>query len=125
MNISENLNLRQWAQDLADWKASGLTRKQWCELHNLSLSAYDYRCKRVRKALQEANRQTESGVISMVEAKQEASEGGPIFAKVNFREADAAVSGICMKLSDVELVIAPDTPIEHLRMILEAFGYAK
>ena len=61
----------------------------------------------------------------MVEAKQEASEGGPIFAKVNFREADAAVSGICMKLSDVELVIAPDTPIEHLRMILEAFGYAK
>lgn len=124
MNISENLNLRQWAQDLADWKASGLTRKQWCQMHNLSLSAYDYRCKRVRKALQEANRQTESGVTSMVAAKQETSEGGPIFAKVNFRQADA-VSGIRMKLSDVELVIAPDTPMEHLRMILEAFGYAK
>lgn len=124
MNISENLNLRQWAQDLADWKASGLTRKQWCELHNLSLSAYDYRCKRVRKALQEANRQTESGVTSMVAAKQETSEDRPIFAKVNFREADSA-SGIRMKLSDVELVIAPDTPMEHLRMILEAFGYAK
>lgn len=124
MNISENLNLRQWAQDLADWKASGLTRKQWCEMHNLSLSAYDYRCKRVRKALQEANQQTESGVTSMVAAKQETSEGGPIFAKVNFRQANA-VSGIRMKLSDVEFVIAPDTPIEHLHMILEAFGYAK
>ena len=124
MNTSENLNLRQWAQDLADWKASGLTRKQWCEMHNLSLSAYDYRCKRVRKALQEAKQEAESPVTTIVPAKQETSEAGPIFAKVNFREANA-VSGIRMKLSDVELVIAPDTPMEHLRMILEAFGYVK
>lgn len=37
-NVSEKINLRQWAQDMADQKASKLSRRKWCESKGIPLS---------------------------------------------------------------------------------------
>ena len=48
MNINEKARLRQWAQDMTDQKASGMTVANWCEANNIKRSTYKKRCKRVR-----------------------------------------------------------------------------
>ena len=37
MNINEKARLRQWAQDMTDQKASGMTVANWCEANNIKL----------------------------------------------------------------------------------------
>ena len=39
MKIQEEHNIRQWAQDMADQKASGLKQKEWCKVHGINLHA--------------------------------------------------------------------------------------
>lgn len=34
--------LQEWAENLADQKAQGLTNKEWCEQHNVSIHIYNY-----------------------------------------------------------------------------------
>lgn len=126
MSITENLNLHQWAQDMADCKASGLTRKQWCDSRNMPLSTYDYHCKRVRRAFKAKLHENNDSATAIVPAESEAvSSCAPVFAKVNLQASKAASSGIRIKLANAELTIAPDTPAEHVRMVLEALAYAQ
>lgn len=41
MNINEKARLRQWAQDMTDQKASGMTVANWCEANNIKRSTYE------------------------------------------------------------------------------------
>ena len=126
MNITENLNLHRWAQDMADCKASGLTRKQWCNSRNMSLSTYDYHCKRVRMEFESKLHENNDPATAIVPAESEAvSSCSPVFAKVNLQTSKEVSSGISIKLANAELTIAPDTPAEHIRMVLEALAYAQ
>ena len=101
MNITENLNLHRWAQDMADCKASGLTRKQWCNSRNMSLSTYDYHCKRVRMAFESKLHENNDSATAIVPAESEAvSSCSPVFAKVNLQTSKDVSSGINIKLAN-------------------------
>ena len=52
MDINEEMKLRQWVQDMADQKASGLSQRKWCEMKGLRKNTFEYRCRRVRKDLE-------------------------------------------------------------------------
>lgn len=71
MNISENMNVHQWAQDMAEQKASGLTRKQWCDSKGIQLSTYDYRCKKVRRILEKRMNEHQDTGTAIVSAECE------------------------------------------------------
>ena len=45
-----NSQLSQWETMISDAKASGLSRKAWCEAHGISLRQFYYRCVKVREA---------------------------------------------------------------------------
>ena len=63
---------------------------------------------------------------AIVPAESEAvSSCSPVFAKVNLQTSKDVSSGISIKLANAELTIAPDTPAEHVRMVLEALAYAQ
>lgn len=53
MNISKEMRLHQWAQDMAEQQASGLTRKQWCDMKDIGSTTFEYRCRKVKAALGE------------------------------------------------------------------------
>ena len=127
MKISENMNLHQWAKDMAEQKASGLTRKQWCELKGMQLSTYDYRCKRVRNVLEEKLQEKQNDIHAIVAAEgQPVPDSEPVFAKVNLQQFPlTSSSGVNIRLSGAEISIAPDTPAEHVRMVLEVLAHAQ
>lgn len=126
MNISENMKLHQWAQDMADHKASGLTRQQWCDTKGIPLSTYDYRCKKVRRALEAKLHENQKDATAIIPAECNSEpEAEPVFAKVNLKVPKVPASGISIKLSNAEVTISPDTPAEHVRMVLEALAYAQ
>ena len=127
MNISENMNLHQWAQDMAEQKASGLKRKQWCESKGIQLSTYDYRYKRVRNVLEEKLQERQDGIHAIVPAEgQPVPASEPVFAKVDMRYHQlTSSSGVKIRLSGAEISIAPDTPAEHVCMVLEVLAHAQ
>ena len=74
MNISENMKLHQWAQAMADQKASGLTRQQWCDINDIPVSTFDYRCKKVRAAMEVKLKEKQND--STVNGKINCTDGG-------------------------------------------------
>lgn len=44
MNINKEMRLRQWAQDMAEQQASGLTQKQWCDIEYSRAAEPPVRC---------------------------------------------------------------------------------
>lgn len=126
MNISENMKLHQWAQAMADQKASGLTRQQWCDVNDIPVSTFDYRCKKVRAAMEVKLKEKQNDSTAVIPAEHEPElPSEPLFAKVNLQVPNAVSSGISIKMATAEVTIAPDTPAEHVRMALEALAYAQ
>ena len=82
MNIKEQMKLQKWASDMAEQKSSGLTNAQWCRIKGIPLSTYEYHCKRVRDAMQEASEADES--TNIVPVKEELPE--PVFAKIELKQ---------------------------------------
>lgn len=52
MEIKEKIKLQQWAEEIAQQQSSGLSHKQWCHIHNIPVSTFEYHCRRVRAAIQ-------------------------------------------------------------------------
>ena len=126
MNISKEMRLRQWAQDMADQQASGLTQKQWCDMKGIGSTTFEYRCRRVKAALEEKLQERQDNGTAIVPAKgQPITDTEPVFAKVNLHASVPSSSGINIRLPDAEISIAPDTPAEHVRMVLEVLACAQ
>ena len=49
MADKREMYLKQWAQYLADQKASGLMRKEWCVQKGISMNTFKYRSMKVRR----------------------------------------------------------------------------
>ena len=69
MNISKEMRLRQWAQDMADQQASGLTQKQWCDMKGIGSTTFEYRCRRAKVALEEKLQEKQDNGTAIVPAK--------------------------------------------------------
>lgn len=127
MNISKEMRLHQWAQDMAEQQASGLTQKQWCKMKGISSTTFEYRCRRVKAVLAEKlqeNVQNEGTAIVPAEG-QTVPDDEPVFAKVNLSAPVSSSSGVNIRLTYAEISIAPDTPAEHVRMVLEVLARAQ
>jgi hypothetical protein len=106
---------------MADQKASGLSHKRWCETKGLGLSTYEYRCRRVRKALEKCINGKQAGEIVFPVHKKLAE---PVFAKVNIDTSHSGATGMSIMINSASISIAPDTPEEHIRIVLEVIAGA-
>lgn len=106
MKIQEEMNIRQWAQDMADQKASGLKQEEWCKVQGIKVKTYQYRCKRVRRAMG-------------------AETPEPVFAKVNLVAPQAQASCIRIQTDAALISVAPDAQPEQIRVVLEAVLHAE
>lgn len=126
MNINKEMRLRQWAQDMAEQQASGLTQKQWCDMKGIGSTTFEYRCRKVRAALAEKLQEDQNTGTAIVPAKgQPVPEPEPVFAKVNLTPPVSSSSGVNIRFANAEISIAPDTPAEHVRMVLEVLARAQ
>lgn len=127
MNLKEEMKLHQWAQDMANQKSSGLSQKKWCKMKGIATTTFEYRCRRVRAAMEEKlqeSKKDNTAIIPSDKTEEQSSDQNPFFAKVNLTSACSAPSGINIKFHDTLVNIAPDSPAEHVRMVLEVLANA-
>lgn len=126
MDIKKEVRLHQWAQDMAEQQASGLTQKQWCDMKGIGSTTFEYRCRKVRSALAEKLQENQNTGAAIVPAEgQPVPDAEPVFAKVNLQAPVSSSSGVNIRLAHAEISIAPDTPAEHVRMVLEVLARAQ
>lgn len=126
MNINKEMRLHQWAQNMAEQQESGLTQKQWCEMKGISSTTFEYRCRKVKAALAEKLQENQNTGTAIVPAEgQPVPDPEPVFAKVNLQAPVSSASGVNIRLTHTEISIAPDTPAEHVRMVLEVLACAQ
>lgn len=41
--LTRQMRLQEWARQIDDWQASGMTQKNWCRIHNIGYDAFKYR----------------------------------------------------------------------------------
>lgn len=122
MDVKEEMKLREWAQDMVDQKSSGLTHRDWCMTRGVSISTFEYRCRKVRTALEHNYQEKKSAQVQTLEP----TAPSPVFAKVNLVETTPAGStGIHIRLGDAQISIASDASCEQIRTVLEVLGHAR
>ncbi len=127
MNINERIKLQQWAGDMAEQRSSGLTQRKWCNMRGISIKTFEYRCRRVRHAMEDELKQREinTGISSALKSPEVSNNTEPFFAKVELRNEHNTQSGINIRSGDIFVNITPDAPDSHVRMILEVIKSVK
>lgn len=126
MNINERIKLQRWARDMADQRSSGLTQRKWCKMKGISIKTFEYRCRRVRVAMEEELEQNkiDTGLVPAEKSIEAADNTEPFFAKVELKN-EHIHAGINIKSGDIFVNIAPDAPDSHVRMVLEVIKSVK
>lgn len=127
MNINERIKLQRWARDMAEQRSSGLTQKKWCKIRGISIKTFEYRCRRVRLAMEDELKQKEIDTcpVPAVNTPEISNDTEPFFAKVELRNEHNTQSGINIRAGNVFVNIAPDVPDSHVRMVLEVIKSVK
>ena len=127
MNINERIKLQRWAGDMAEQRSSGLTQRKWCKMRGISIKTFEYRCRRVRHAMEDELEQSEidTCLFPAVKSPGISDSTEPFFAKVELRNEHNTQSGINIRSGDIFVNITPDAPDSHVRMILEVIKSVK
>ena len=126
MNLNEEMKLHKWAQDMAEQQNSGLSQAQWCKMKGMPATTFQYRCRKVRLAMQE-NNSDNAAIVCADSAVKPVKEPDHklFFAKVDLSQEHHTASGINIKVQDTLISIAPDAPAEHVKMVLEVIAHAQ
>ena len=103
---------KKWSQIVRHWRASGLTRKEYCELHNVEFSKLKYWVQRVGK--QKKMQVGENGMFveaSIIEDKTNHCEvetsRGP-YCSITFGKGD-------------EIIVSTKECVGHLQELIQLF----
>ena len=129
MNINEEMKLHKWAQDMAEQQNSGLSQVQWCKMKGIPSNTFQYRCRKVRLAMEDKLQESKPDNAALVPAERSIKPAGdpepePFFAKINLSSESRSTSGINIKYQDTLIHIAPDAPADHVKMVLEVLAHA-
>ena len=130
MNINEEIKLHKWTQDMAEQNSSGLSQIQWCKMKGMPATTFQYRCRKVRLAMEEKlqeNNSDNAAIVCADSAVKPVKEPDHklFFAKVDLSQEHHTASGINIKFQDTLISIAPDAPAEHVKMVLEVIAHAQ
>lgn len=129
MNINEEMKLHKWAQDFAEQQSSGLSQVQWCKMKGIPTNTFQYRCRKVRLAMEEKLQEGKPDNAAIVPTERtvepvDTPQSEPFFAKVDLSPEPCSTSGINIKFQDTLINIAPDAPANHVKMVLEVLAHA-
>jgi hypothetical protein len=102
-----------WTKRVAEWRASGLTAKEYCTKHDLRLSGlrnWTYRLRAAEKAL-------EARAVRLVPVTVKAQAAPP--PKPHVEPAKAALT---VELGAARIVVPAGVDRATLKMVLEALG---
>ena len=110
MNEMIKIQHRQWAQDLDAQRRSGLTQKEWCKAHGINFNTFEYRCKIVRKTMENLLSEKPSSVQ---------------FAQLDVRPEIPETSGIRIQTSGISVEFFPNADCNQIITVMEVLCHAK
>lgn len=115
---------------MAEQQNSGLSQAQWCKMKGMPATTFQYRCRKVRLAMEGKLQENNSGNTAIVcadSAVKPVKDPDPelFFAKVDLSQEHHTASGINIKFQGALISIAPDAPAEHVKMVLEVIAHAQ
>ena len=124
MEVNKQLRLQRWAANMQEQQELGLTNQQYANRIGISTRAYEYRCRKVRAAMQEMVDSKESRQLAPVQSSVATSE----FTRVELKSTSSMVlreSGISINVDCATIHIGSDSNLEHVKLVLEALAYVK
>lgn len=126
MNLTMRMRVQEWAVDYAEWKASGMTQKDWCRIKGLPLHTFEYRCRRVRKLADEMMGSKESlqppapAAFAAVPARLLEPGADPAAGKENGDRAPMTI-----RLKDATIEVTDQISARKLQTVLEVLTHAQ
>jgi hypothetical protein len=102
-----------WSKRVAEWRASGLTAKEFCAKHDLQLTGLRYWTYRLRAAEKSAQADT----VQLVPVTIEREEAAP-----STREAGAPMPALTVELGAARVVIPAGVDRATLTVVLDVLG---
>lgn len=119
MDVSKEVRLRSWAEDLANQKASGLPIKEWCKEKNICVKTFEYRRKQVYSRMSSMSESSTSNYPAVANGE---------IVKVEMKESldnlHTDSLGITITRDDTVINIKPDSNLEHIKIVMEAILHA-
>jgi transposase len=104
-----------WSKRVAEWRASGLTAREFCAEHELKLSALRYWTYRQRAAAKGCESSPVKLVPVTVEPTAETTAPSP-------REAERAHPALTLEVGQARVVVPPGFDRQTLRALLDVLG---
>ena len=102
-----------WSKRVAEWRASGLTAKEFCAKHDLRLSAlrnWTYRLRAAERAL-------ETSAVRLVPITVKPSDASPSTPRT-----EPAKPALTIELGAARIVVPAGVDRATLKMVLDALG---
>lgn len=109
MNEMVKIQHQQWAQDLDDQRRSGLTQREWCRIHGISIHTFEYRCRIVRQTME-----------NLLSEKQPSVQ----FAELDVQPSVPETSGIRIQALGISVEFFPDADCNQIKTVMEVLCHA-
>lgn len=110
MNEMVKIQHQQWARDLNDQRRSGLTQREWCRIHGISNHTFEYRCRIIRKTME-----------NLLSEKQPSVQ----FAELAVQPSVPETSAIRIQASGFSVEVFPNADCNQLKTVMEVGGADK
>ena len=95
--------------DLDDQRRSGLTQREWCRIHGISIHTFEYRCRIVRQTME-----------NLLSEKQPSVQ----FAELDVQPSVPETSGIRSQASGISVEFFPDADCNQIKTVMEVLCHA-
>lgn len=109
MNEMVKIQHQQWARDLDDQRRSGLTQREWCRIHGISIHTFEYQCRIVRQTME-----------NLLSEKQPSVQ----FAELDVQPSVPETSGIRIQAFGISVEFFPDADCNQIKTVMEVLCHA-
>ena len=109
MNEMVKIQHQQLARDLDNQRRNGLTQREWCRIHEISIHTFEYRCRIVRQTME-----------NLLSEKQPSVQ----FAELDVQPSVPETSGIRIQAFGISVEFFPDADCNQIKTVMEVLCHA-
>ena len=109
MNEMVKIQHQQWARDLDNQRRNGLTQREWCRIHGISIHSFEYRCRIIRKTME-----------NLLSEKHPSIQ----FAELDVWSEVSETSAIRIQALGISVEVFPNTDCNQIKTVMEVLCHA-
>lgn len=119
MDVVKQARLSEWAEDVKDWKKSGLTQQEWCKNHDISINTFRYRMRALKQAISEKQNEQNAMPVTFVPVKTTPQELAPL------PSGNGECCSLTIEISGAKINIGSNADMQQLKNVIEVLRYVQ